>query len=159
MYYECRHIMPNGARCHSPALREKDYCYFHARLHSPAEPSPAAPEATPAAVEPRKLPVLEDRSAILVALSQVVNDLNSKRLDPRRAGQILFALQIASQNVERRQDVLPFFGVRAVFPSPEGQEIASELRICEEADECSACEEKDTCKAFQPEEDEDDDDD
>ena len=108
MYYECRHIMPNGARCHSPAIRGKDFCYFHTRLHSPAEPSPAAAKSRSATAEPRKLPVLEDRSAILVALSQIVNDLNSKRLDARRAGQILYALQIASQNVERKQDILPF---------------------------------------------------
>ena len=33
MYFECRHIMPNGARCHSPALRATPYCYYHTRLH------------------------------------------------------------------------------------------------------------------------------
>jgi hypothetical protein len=29
----CRPIVPNGARCHVPALRAKPYCCFHTRLH------------------------------------------------------------------------------------------------------------------------------
>ena len=33
MYQICRHIMPNGFRCHSPALRGMPFYYFHARLH------------------------------------------------------------------------------------------------------------------------------
>ena len=151
--------MPNGARCHSPALRDMDYCYFHNRLKTIAKPNRAKSHSAPAEEEPRKFPVPEDRSAILVALSQILNDLSSNALDTRRAGLLIYGLQVASQNVERRQDVLPFNGVRDVFRSRDGQELAHELRICEDADKCSTCKEKDTCNAFEPEEDEDEDDD
>ena len=34
MYYECRHITPNGRRCHCAALSDKPYCYFHFKLHA-----------------------------------------------------------------------------------------------------------------------------
>ena len=33
MYIECRHILPNGRKCHSPALRGKPFCFHHAKLH------------------------------------------------------------------------------------------------------------------------------
>ena len=159
MFYECRHIMPNGARCHSPALHGKDYCYYHTRLHQRAKSSPA-PGARSAAPSDSalKLPDIEDRIAIQVALAQIFDGLGSGKIDRHTASVYLYGLQIGLQAVERKQDVLPFFGVRAVFPSPDGQELAHELRICEEADKCSACNEKDTCEAFEPEEDEDDDD-
>ena len=153
MYFECRHIMPNGARCDSPALRDKNYCYFHTRLHSPAKPAPAASKSDPAAAEPRKIPVLEDRSAILVALSQIVNDLNSKRLDTQRAGHLLYALQIASQNVERKQDVLPFRAVESVSLSRDGNELAPKLRVCDPPDDCPSCDDRENCKDYQPAED------
>ena len=31
MSHECRHIMPNGAKCQATALRGKPYCYLHTR--------------------------------------------------------------------------------------------------------------------------------
>ena len=93
MSHECRHIMPYGAKCHAPALRGKPYCYFHTRLHRFAAEPPIAPDGA------LRLPILEDRSAIQIALAQVLDALCSFRLDPRRAGLLLYALQIASQNV------------------------------------------------------------
>ena len=65
MYQECRHIMPNGVRCQSPALRGTAYCYFHTRLHR------LAAEQSSGQDEPLKLSVLEDRSSIQIALAQV----------------------------------------------------------------------------------------
>ena len=161
MYFECRHIMPNGARCHSPALRDKNYCYYHTRLHRLAIPPKPAPANTPAATptpvipEPLKLPILEDRSAIQVALSQVLDALGSSKIDPRRAGLFLYALQLASQNVERKQDILPFKAVQSVTLTPDGDELAPQLRICEPSDKCSTCDDRENCKEFDPNEDED----
>ena len=97
MSHKCRHIMPNGAKCHAPALRGKPYCYFHTRLHRFAAEPPIPPTDPPA-------PLLEDRSAIQIALAQVLDALCSSRIDPRRAGLFLYALQIASQNVARNLD-------------------------------------------------------
>ena len=54
MYPECRHIMPDGAKCHSPAMRGMAYCYYHTPgrrsgrpplpKNGPATPLPQSPE-------------------------------------------------------------------------------------------------------------------
>ncbi|HUH64171.1 MAG TPA: hypothetical protein VLZ50_14290 [Terracidiphilus sp.] len=116
MAKDCRHIMPNGETCHSPALRDKPYCCFHTRLHR-APVQPRSPN------EPLAIPVLEDRCAIQLALSQVLSALASGQLDPRRAALLLYGLQIASQNVERKGSVLPFFGATSVEISADGNEL------------------------------------
>ena len=59
MYPECRHIMPNGAKCHSPAMRAMAYCYFHTPERRSAQGR--------AQKKPLKLPALDDRAAIQIA--------------------------------------------------------------------------------------------
>ena len=152
MYFECRHIMPNGARCHSPALRNMHFCYYHTRLHRLANPA----NSTSTPDEPLKLPIIEDRSAIQVALSKVFDALASSKIDTRAAGLYLYGLQIAAQNVERKQDILPFKAVESITHSREGDELAPQLRICEAADKCSNCDLTDTCKDYDPDEEQDD---
>jgi hypothetical protein len=96
MYPECHHIMPNAAKCHSPALRGKAYCYYHLRLHSLApKPAPASRKL--------KIPSLADRREIQTAISQVSNALTSSRINLRDAGLLLYALQIASHNIAHMQ--------------------------------------------------------
>jgi hypothetical protein len=155
MYFECRHIMHNGARCHSPALRDQHYCYYHTRFHSLANPSDPTPE--PEEAEPLKLPALETRTAIQVAVSLILDALASSRIDRHDAGIYLYGLQVASQNVDRKVDILPFKAVEAVYLTPEGEELAPKLRVCEEWDKCANCELKETCRDFDPDQDEDED--
>lgn len=147
MYYECRHIMPNGSKCKSPSLRGKPYCYYHTRLHRLAN----AP--VPTADEPLRLPVLEDRGAIQVALSQVLAALGSSKLDTRRAGLFLYGIQIASQNVERDDSLLPLPSetVEVVTQTKEGDELAPEQRTCRPNERCFCCPDRNTCPSFDPE--------
>lgn len=150
--------MPNGSRCHSPALRGLNFCYYHNRLHLLASPARTVPADGSAAVlvpevsESFHLPVLEDRSAIQVALSQILDALASNRLDPRRASVLLYGLQVATQNVERKQDILPFNAVESVTHTRDGHELAPEIRVCESSDHCSTCPHRDDCENFQLEE-------
>ena len=130
-----------------------DYCYFHNRLKTIAKPNRAKSRSAPAEEEPRKFPVPEDRSAILVALSQILNDLSSNALDTRRAGLLIYGLQVASQNVERKQDVLPFRAVESVSLSRDGNELAPKLRVCDPPDDCPSCDDRETCKDYEPAED------
>ncbi len=83
MFQECRHIMPSGARCHSPALGVKPYCYFHARLHNLAV-QPAKP-GNPAKVEPAVIEIdpLEDPSAVQLTITRVLTALGSGRIDTK----------------------------------------------------------------------------
>lgn len=89
----CRHIMPTGANCQSPAMRDSAYCYYHARLHS-HYPRPRKPKNLP------KLENLDSRRAIQVAITEVLNGLLARKIDPRQAGRALYGIQMASQAVE-----------------------------------------------------------
>jgi len=144
MYQECRHIMPSGAKCHSPALQDAPYCYFHARLHRLSAAQVAGSE------EPLNLPVLEDRSAIQLALSQVLKALGSASLDPRRAGLLIYGLQIASQNVERKVDIDSKAAVRSLALNGDGEELAPERLVCEPPEDCSACARRKKCVHYDP---------
>ncbi|MBX6360423.1 MAG: hypothetical protein IRZ03_10150, partial [Acidobacterium ailaaui] len=89
MYHECRHILPNGKRCQSPALRNHDFCYFHSvhRVRPDAE-----------VTSDLQLPPLEDPDAIQLALSQLAQAIASGRMEVRRARTLAMVLRIASQN-------------------------------------------------------------
>jgi len=95
MYPECRHIMPNGAKCHSPAMRGMAYCYFHTPGRRSAQGQGRAQK------KPLKLPVLDDRTAIQIAVTQVLNAIGSSKISRRSAGQLLYGLQIASEVLRR----------------------------------------------------------
>ena len=115
MSHECRHIMPNGAKCHAQALRDKPYCYFHTRLHRFAAEPPIG------VMDNIRFPVLEDRSAIQIALAQVLEALCSCRIDVRKGGLLLYALQIASQNVERKYEIIPRSTVESITQTDSGE--------------------------------------
>ena len=150
MSHECRHIMPNGAKCQAPALRDKPYCYFHTRLHRfTAEPPIGVMDSF-------RLPVLEDRSAIQIALAQVLDALCSCRIDARKAGLLLYALQIASQNVDRNRSIIPITTVESITHTDTGEELAPEECICDQED-CATCADRETCEDYEPEEDEEED--
>jgi hypothetical protein len=149
MYLACRHIKPNGVRCKSPALRGRAFCYFHSKLHSSSKIS---------VVDDIELPVIEDSAAIQIALSRILGALLSSRIDSKRAGQLLYGLQIASQNVPRGW-VPPPESVESLTQSSEGEELAPELRVCNGNDDCSACPYAETCPDYDSGEDDEDDDD
>ncbi|MGH9599738.1 MAG: hypothetical protein ACRD27_07715 [Terracidiphilus sp.] len=124
MCLKCRHIMPNGRKCDAPALRTKPYCYFHARVHRiKVQQARAGGESADA---PLEFSVLEDRCSMQLALAQVLNALGSSRIDLRRAGLLLYGLQIASQNVERDQWILPVHAVETVAYTKDGEEMGPE---------------------------------
>jgi len=153
MHFVCRHIMPNGNRCHSPALRGKHFCYFHTRLHARAAEKPSNPD------QPLEFPVLEDPSAIQVALAEVLNRLGSAKLDPRRAGLLLYGLQIASQNVKHNLDILPMFGVEAQTRTKNGDDLAPEKVRCYNPKDCGNCPNLNICEDFVDTESEEEDED
>jgi hypothetical protein len=100
----CRHIKSDGIVCKSPALRGKSKCYYH-------QPRPAASDPTAErryayrqyalrGLKPEEfqhLIALGDKDAINRALSVVIAALAADEIHPRRAGAILYALQMASR--------------------------------------------------------------
>jgi hypothetical protein len=94
----CQHIKMNGDRCRGSALRDQKFCRFHNSC-SDAEVDVSTSAAVPAA--PFFLPVLEDAASIQLAITQVCEHLLHRRLDAKKAGVLLYAMQVASSNLNR----------------------------------------------------------
>jgi hypothetical protein len=149
----CRHIRTNGRRCCSPALSSSAFCYYHGHsiqrhrgLNPPADAMPTiihplntdenrqrdpiiaeyfsgyAPQPGPLSLD---FPALDDRESIQVALSMLISALGQNRIDPKRAGPILYGLQVASSNA-RKLNLEPGSNkvVRSTVIDSTGQELA-----------------------------------
>ena len=92
MIKECRFIKTNGLKCQSPAVRGSQFCYFHGRSRIVV----TRPRAKDKAL---RLPPLQDNAAIHAALNQVLQELASGNIDTKRAGNLLYALQMAQQTI------------------------------------------------------------
>src|SRR5580698_7068176 len=95
--YQCRHIFTAGHRCGSPALRNEHFCYYHHTTRKPA------PKNRPLAPFDLEIPLPEDRAAIQQALGQILQRIASNQIDPRRAGLLLYGLQIAASILPKPQ--------------------------------------------------------
>jgi hypothetical protein len=87
--------VPNGRKCHSPALRGKPFCFHHAKLHF----------RNSATRKPRELaePKIQDLRGIQTAVNKAITALNSPLIDTRRAGLLLYGLHLAA-NLQTRID-------------------------------------------------------
>ena len=105
--FQCRHIFTDGRRCGSPCLRKpeghEDFCYYHHTSRRPAHIIGRSRRRTTTFT----LPLLEDRSAVQHSISQVLQKLAQNELDPRRAGLLLYGLQIASINLPPQKRLEP----------------------------------------------------
>jgi len=97
------------------------------------------------------LPLLEDSASIQVAISQIASAFLSSRLDARHTGLLLYALQIASQNIPRSSSPENSEIVHPMTVTEEGDELAPKKEVCEPAD-CADCNRRDSCKDYDPEE-------
>ncbi len=89
MFTECRHILPTGRKCKSPAMRNHAFCYFHSGVRRyPATRSSSRQK-------PFCLPSLENISSIQRALTDVLNALMQGRINRRWAGLCLHGIQVA----------------------------------------------------------------
>ena len=95
--YQCRHIFTDGHRCGSPCLRGEPFCYYHHTTRKPA------PRQTP--TDAFQLPLPEDRSAIQSAIGTILQRIAANTLDPKRAGLLLYGLQIASLNLPKQPEL------------------------------------------------------
>ncbi len=95
--YQCRHIFPDGHRCGSPCLRTQELCYQHHATRRPL----ADPHHRRARGEAFTLTLPEDRASIQIAIGEVLTRIAAGEIDARRAGLILYGLQIASLNLPK----------------------------------------------------------
>jgi hypothetical protein len=97
--YQCRHIFTDGHRCASPCLRQEEFCYYHHTTRKPI----ANPKQRRSRRSTFHLPLPEDRSAIQASIGEVLQRIAANDIDPRRAGLLLYGLQIASLNLPKPQ--------------------------------------------------------
>lgn len=171
MYNECRHIMPSGSKCHSPALTGKPYCYYHANLHR-SSGTAGRPTA--------KLPVpqIEDARGIQLTLQQVLSAVESPFIHPRAIGHTLYGLQLAIQLLNRIEAPAPAEVIRTLCdtegepihqPDQDRQEqkdqtiqkdptdpsdpvpdaLAPVKTVCEPPHDCLNCIHQETCDNYQ----------
>jgi hypothetical protein len=95
--YQCRHIFTDGHRCGSPCLHHEEFCYYHHTTRRPVE-NPRRRRSQQAQFD---LPLPEDRSAIQSSIGEVLRRIASNEIDAKRAGLLLYGLQIASINLPR----------------------------------------------------------
>lgn len=133
--------MPSGNKCRAAALRGTPYCYFHTRVHQSAKAKPEPGNA------PLKLPVLEDRSAIQLALAQILDALASARIDSKQAGLLLYGLQIASTNISGDASV-PTGAVMSVTRTRNGGELAPQKFACDSPGDCKQCIGRERCPRY-----------
>jgi len=125
--YECRHILVNGKKCAAVALLKSPWCFFHHRVYrqraesqrrsqivsaqaeGPAESQasdricvPVRPPSAPAALG-IDLPHIEDTSSVQLAINNVLHAIAADRVDTKRAGLLLYGLQIALSAVAAQE--------------------------------------------------------
>ena len=86
----CSHIKVTGHRCGSPALRDEDLCYFHARLIGRIR------ARIDNAISP--MAQLENGEAVQVSLMAVIDSILKGTIELKRAQLIVRALSIAQRN-------------------------------------------------------------
>src|SRR5271166_4098234 len=77
----CDHLKEDGVYCNSPALKGRNYCYFHLNIRgrrlNMARARALGPE------QPLNVPFPEDMHAVQVTLFEVVSALAHKRIEER----------------------------------------------------------------------------
>lgn len=133
----CKHIMPGGNQCHGYALQGQDLCYFHSRRRR-ADRKPVS------CMDSIEIPLLEDRCAIQVTITQVLRAIVNKTIDRPRAQLLLYGLQLALQSVDRTNTPIPIRTVKAISESSDGEDLAVDPDDEYEDDEDDDDEEEDS---------------
>jgi hypothetical protein len=126
--------MPSGRQCEAYALKGENFCYFHGRLHRAAK----KPVNIMDSIE---IPVLEDRCAIQLAITQTLRAIVNNTIDRHRASLLLYGLQLALQSVDRKNYAIGYSTVQALSQTPDGDELALDVED-EDEDEKDGKDEK-----------------
>lgn len=128
-FYECQHVRPSGRKCEAVAIRGHRFCYFHLQSRRGYSTVTAAETVANGAIAPAPesttitMPVLEDRTAVQMVLTEVLRALAANQIDAKRAGLLLYGLQIASSNCSQYDNIGHHAPVRELDLTPEGEEV------------------------------------
>jgi hypothetical protein len=113
-------------------------CYFHTNLQHSAKRKGKYDDWS------LKLPSLEDSCGIQIALAEVLNALASSRIEPRRAGLLLYGVQIAAQITARPRDP-NLSPVRDICEERDDAFLGPEKTVCEPPEDCRDSPRREQC--------------
>jgi len=152
MYMECRHIMPSGLRCKSPALRGGLFCYYHSHIHIHR----ANPDNNDASLE---LPTPEDAHAIRLSVGRINQAVISGLLDLEKAAALFQGLKIAAHFINPKEFFFEYDTVRSAEQSSDGGQLAPHNFVCKDNEHCDQCPYTELCpRCIHPDDDEEEDD-
>src|SRR5713226_4570890 len=96
----CQHIKVSGTQCGSPALRSKNFCFYHQQNRPLTVECYSEQQYATGEID---LPVFEDAHSVQAVIRQVVQMVLQKRIERKTASLLLYALQIASSNLKRME--------------------------------------------------------
>src|ERR1700690_1424051 len=99
----CQHIKTSGRQCGSPALKKGALCYYHSQNRAERVKIKGADGKTSEML----VAVFEDANAIQMTVRQVLVLLLQDKIDSKKAGLMLYGLQIASLNLKRMEEGKP----------------------------------------------------
>jgi hypothetical protein len=89
----CAQRKANGDPCQSPALHGERFCHYHNVTGKPAINIDNSPSGH------AYLPVFEDAVSIQSAITDVCEMMLHRRIEPKEASILLYAMQVASTNM------------------------------------------------------------
>jgi hypothetical protein len=101
----CQHIKTSGAQCGSPALKDKEFCYYHQENRT--VPAAIYLEGERYPDDHIMIPPLEDAHAVQMVVRHVIQLMMERRIDRKDASLMLYALQIASGNLKQMREEKP----------------------------------------------------
>lgn len=107
--HQCMHASEkDGRRCKASAMHNTYMCYHHRIEDLP----------TVVSNDPFLIEHLEDRNQIQKALADVASRLACNRMDLKRAGLLLYNLQVASSNLDAKERALAALAAATPTPQP-----------------------------------------
>jgi hypothetical protein len=124
--YQCRHIFTGGHRCGSPCLRQEELCYYHHTTRRPVE-NPSQRRRRRSRFD---LPLPDDRGSIQLSIGEVLHRIARNEIDPKRAGLLLYGLQIASLNLPRNTEpARDAYPVEEIVSDPQLGTLAPRIEV------------------------------
>jgi len=92
----CTQRKANGDPCQSPALHDSTFCRYH-KVMGPSPTQMTTFEENP--YQHYYLPLLKDATSIQSAISEVCELMLHRRIEPKEASALFYAMQVASTNL------------------------------------------------------------
>ena len=106
---ECRHIMPSGLHCKSPAMRGSNFCYFHGR-------SQRSERARSPADKNFSLCLVLEAETAQQAYNEVLQALSSNSISNRRAALLFWGIQNAKSQSPNSPFPFSLDDEESIFP-------------------------------------------